>query len=78
MEGNSSWLLEIILDDCCDQIAVQIRHGDRIGACIGPVEMGVDPVDCQPVGSNNVLVNNNLLLVPLVNGSPERIETILA
>ena len=74
MQRDGSGLLQVILDDGGDQVPVQVRHCDGVGAGVGPVEVGVDPVDGQPVGGDDVLVDDDLLLVALVDRSPVELE----
>ena len=70
MQCDGSGLLQVILDDGGDQVPVQVRHCNGVGAGVGPVEVGVDPVDGQAVGGDDVLVDDDFLLVALVDRSP--------
>ena len=74
MQRDGSGLLQVILDDGGDQVPVQVRHCNGVGAGVGPVEVGVDPVDGQSIGGDDVLVDDDLLLVALVDRSPVELE----
>ena len=74
MQCDGSGLLQVILDDGGDQVPVQVRHCNGVGAGVGPVEVGVDPVDGQSIGGDDVLVDDDLLLVALVDRSPVELE----
>ena len=67
MKSNCPGFLHVVLDNVGDEVALQVGHGDGVGASVGPVQVRVDPVDSQAVGRHDVLVDDNLLLVALVD-----------
>lgn len=73
MESNGSRLLELISDNGRDEVAVKVRHADRVGPGVGPIEMRVDPVDGQAVRRDNVMIDDDLLLVAFIDGRPTEI-----
>ena len=53
MESDGPWLLEVVFNQHRRHPALQVGHGDGVGAGVGPVEVGVDPVHGQTVGGED-------------------------
>ena len=71
MQCNGTRLFQAIRNDGGDKISVEVRHANRVGAGVRPIEMGIDPVDGQAVSGDNVVIDDDFLLVTFVNGGPK-------
>ena len=66
MQCDGPRLLQLVLHQDGRHPALQVRHGHRVSAGVGPVEVGVHPVHGQPVGREHRALVNGFSLPTLV------------
>ncbi len=72
MQRDRPGLLEVVLDDGGDEVAVEVGETDGVGARVGPVQVRIHPVDSEAVGRDDVVIYDHFLLVAFVNGCPAK------
>lgn len=70
IHSNRARYLEVILDEYLSHVAVKVHQLDCAPACIGEVDVVINPINRQPVGGDHLVLADHYLFRAFINGGP--------